>query len=387
LRVYAAATENGWEIMPGGFCRISAVSDARAVSMGEGVQSADVWVLADKPVEMTTLLPSSDTVKIRRLLGNLPSRAADNLFWLGRYMERVEATLRIVRCLCARMMDPDSMTGGGRQSTFRLARMLSAWGAVPPEMAEATTAEIAAAALHDKNHVGSASAIASAARRAAGVIRERLSPDAWHLLRALDVSLAHDDVKQMPEAEAFDTADEALRVIAALSGLFQENTNRVAGWRFLDMGRRVERAINTCRFARSFADKDATAENLDVLLDLIDSQITYRSRYLVGVALAPVRDMVLLDTFNPRSVAFQSERINEHLATLPLLNGDGIMEAPSRLALKIVSDLKVEDADHLDQQKILAVEQRLIALGEAIAQRYFLQGPNATRQGREMDLA
>jgi uncharacterized alpha-E superfamily protein len=172
-----------------------------------------------------------------------------------------------------------------------------------------------------------------------------------------------------------------------LSGLFQENTNRVAGWRFLDMGRRVERAINTCRFARSFADKDATAENLDVLLDLIDSQITYRSRYLVGVALAPVRDMVLLDTFNPRSVAFQSERINEHLATLPLLNGDGIMEAPSRLALKIVSDLKVEDADHLDQQKILAVEQRLIALGEAIAQRYFLQGPNATRQGREMDLA
>ncbi len=387
LRVYAAATEKGWEIMPGGFCRISAVSDARAVSMGEGVQSADVWVLADKPVEMTTLLPSSDTVKIRRLLGNLPSRAADNLFWLGRYMERVEATLRIVRCLCARMMDPDSMTGGGRQSTFRLARMLSAWGAVPPEMAEATTAEIAAAALHGKKNVGSASAIASAAHRAAGVIRERLSPDAWHLLRALDVSLAHDDVKQMPEAEAFDTADEALRVIAALSGLFQENTNRVAGWRFLDMGRRVERAINTCRFARTFADKDATAENLDVLLDLIDSQITYRSRYLVGVALAPVRDMVLLDTFNPRSVAFQSERINEHLATLPLLNGDGIMEAPSRLALKIVSDLKVEDADHLDQQKILAVEQRLMALAEAVAQRYFLQGPNATRQGREMDLA
>jgi uncharacterized alpha-E superfamily protein len=387
LRVYAAATENGWEIMPGGFCRISAVSDARAVSMGEGVQSADVWVLADKPVEMTTLLPTGDSVKVRRLLGNLPSRAADNLFWLGRYMERAEATLRIVRCLCARVMDPDSMTGGGRQSTFRLARMLTAWGAVPADMAEATTAEIATAALHDATQVGSAVSIAAAARRAAGVIRERLSPDAWLLLRALETNLTKEEAKAAPEAEAYDQADAALRTIAALSGLYQENTNRVAGWRFLDMGKRVERAINTCRFARTFADKDATAENLDVLLDLIDSQITYRSRYLVGVALAPVRDMVLLDTFNPRSVAFQSERINEHLATLPLLKEDGILEAPSRLALKIVSDLKVEDADHLDQQKILAVEQRLMSLAEAIAQRYFLQGPGATRQGREMDLA
>ena len=95
LRVYAARTQNGWTIMPGGFCRISDRADARAVSMGAGVQSADVWVLADKPVEMITLLPTNETARIRRLMGNLPSRAADNLFWLGRYLERVEATLRL----------------------------------------------------------------------------------------------------------------------------------------------------------------------------------------------------------------------------------------------------------------------------------------------------
>lgn len=387
LRVYAAATEDGWEIMPGGFCRVSGRADARAVSMGEGVQSADVWVLADKPVEMTTLLPSGDSVKIRRLLGNLPSRAADNLFWLGRYMERAEATLRLIRCYCSRVMDPDSMTGGGRQSTGRLARVLIAWGAVAPEMAEGTSAETAAAALFEKKQIGSAVSLAVAAQRAAGVIRERLSPDAWQLLNALEKRLSASAPAALPETEAFDHADAALRIIAALSGLFQENTNRVAGWRFLDMGRRVERAINTCRFARTFADKDATAENLDVLLDLIDSQITYRSRYLVGVALAPVRDMVLLDTFNPRSVAFQTDRVNEHLATLPVLREDGIMEAPRRLALKLVSDLAVEDAEQIDSNKILGFEQRLMALAEAIAQRYFLQGPGAARQGREMDLA
>ena len=93
LRVFATATPDGWRVMPGGFCRISARPDARAVSMGEGVQSADVWVLSSKPVVMETLLPATDEVKIRRILGNLPSRAADNLFWLGRYLERAEATL------------------------------------------------------------------------------------------------------------------------------------------------------------------------------------------------------------------------------------------------------------------------------------------------------
>ncbi len=96
--------------MPGGFCRISDRADARAVSMGAGVQSADVWVLADKPVEMITLLPTNETARIRRLMGNLPSRAADNLFWLGRYLERVEATLRLIRCLAGRMINTDAET-------------------------------------------------------------------------------------------------------------------------------------------------------------------------------------------------------------------------------------------------------------------------------------
>ena len=107
LRVYAAATPDGWQVMPGGFCRISEKADARAVSMGEGVKSADVWVLSEKPVVLETLLPAHDDVGIRRILGNLPSRAADNLFWYGRYLERTEAMLRIVRCLCGRSVELD----------------------------------------------------------------------------------------------------------------------------------------------------------------------------------------------------------------------------------------------------------------------------------------
>ena len=115
LRVYCAATPEGWRVMPGGFCRISDRADARAVSMGDGVESADVWVLADSPVEASSLLPNPDSVRITRLLGNLPSRAADNLFWFGRYLERAEATLRVVRCLAARSVDPDAPVRVGRR--------------------------------------------------------------------------------------------------------------------------------------------------------------------------------------------------------------------------------------------------------------------------------
>ncbi len=111
LRVFAAATSNGWHVMPGGFCRIAARPDARAISMDEGVQSADVWVLSSKPVVVETLLPTNEDIKIQRVLGNLPSRAADNLFWYGRYLERAEATLRIVRCLCQRSLEMDLSAG------------------------------------------------------------------------------------------------------------------------------------------------------------------------------------------------------------------------------------------------------------------------------------
>ena len=128
-----------------------------------------------------------------------------------------------------------------------------------------------------------------------------------------------------------------------------------------------------------FADRDATADNLEAILDLIDSQISYRSRYLVGVALAPVRDMALLDPNNPRSVAFQVQRISEHLIGLPTLRQDGMLEAPQRIARMLDAELSVAEAAKLDNNKILGFEQSLMSLAVAIEQRYFLQGSNAVR--------
>src|SRR5208282_2260569 len=288
LRVYCAATPKGWRVMPGGFCRISDRSDARAVSMGDGVESADVWVLAENPVELSSLLPTPDSVRITRLLGNLPSRAADNLFWFGRYLERTEATLRVVRCLAARSVDPDAPMRG-RQSLEQLMGLLVGWGAVDAQSLAKGAAAASNQGLRDPAHYGTALSLARSARKAASVIRERLTLQTWELIGRLESAISPAPERRLPAGEIVDLADEALTIIAALSGLFDENFNRGAGWVFYVMGRCVERGVNTCRLLRQFAGNSATERTLGVMLDLIDSQITYSSRYLVGVALAPVR--------------------------------------------------------------------------------------------------
>jgi uncharacterized circularly permuted ATP-grasp superfamily protein/uncharacterized alpha-E superfamily protein len=387
LRVYAAATPDGWRVMPGGFCRVADHADARAVSMGAGVESADVWVLADRPVETTSLLPTPGKVRIVRMLGNLPSRAADNLFWFGRYLEREEATLRLIRCICGRAVDPDAPMQGARQSLERLKAVLVSWGAISAAQAKLALPEAAEAALRDGDNYGSALDIARSARHAASVIRERLTQQTWQLIGRLESCILAAPERALAEPEMIDATEEALATIAALSGLFDENFNRGAGWIFYDVGRRIERGINTCRLARQFVPESATAHNLTIMLDLIDSQITYHSRYLTGVALAPVRDMVLLDVFNPRSVAFQAQAIDEHIAALPVLRQDGMIEEPRRLSTQLRAELAIEGAEKITDQRILILEQRLTALAEAIGARYFLQGAQHARAEKVIGLA
>lgn len=379
LRVFAAATPDGWKVMPGGFCRISDEPDARAVSLRSGVRSSDVWVTSDGPVDHVTLLPTPDRIPIRRITGTLPSRAADNLFWLGRYLERTEATLRLVRALLGRLIDTDP-TQGRNETLRRLAHLLVSWGASPGGRGQ-TPASQASAALHALDQYGSAISTTREARRTASVIRERLSVDAWRLFGDMQQQLTLAEGRKPSEGEAYETADRALKSLAAFSGLSQENMVRGPGWRFLDIGRRLERGIATCRFARHFAETTAPSDALDALLDLTDSQITYRSRYLLGASLQPVLDLVMLDPFNPRSVAFQIDRLDTEIRDLPSLTEDGMLEAPRRLILKLAAECRTAEASRLDRTSILLFEQLLMGVSSAIADRYFLQnsGPEGSR--------
>jgi len=383
LRVFAAATADGWTIMPGGFCRIAEQPDARAVSMGDGARAADVWVVSDKAVSTATLLPAHDTVRIRRIAGVVPSRAADNLFWLGRYLERAEATLRLIRALGTQARDPAKGSSSGLYSVERIQRLLVTWGATS-QTARSQSAKVAAEALQSEERFGSALSLLRAAQRTATSLRERLSPDAWQVITEMSERLAS-EVED--DDGVISTAELILRELASFAGLAQENMNRAAGWRFLDMGRRAERAINTVRFARQFAYDEAGEEDLDVLLTLVDCQITYRSRYLVGPLLAPVRDLVVLDPYNPRSVAFQVAALNDHIAAIPSLKEHGLIERPQRLAVAAQSTLTTAEAAALEAKTLFALEQDLLNLADAIGLHYFPHGPNASRPEKLTGLA
>jgi uncharacterized alpha-E superfamily protein len=161
--------------------------------------------------------------------------------------------------------------------------------------------------------------------------------------------------------------------ISALSGLAAENMGRTEGWRFHDMGRRMERAVNGCRLLSLFGNDAASADDLTVLLDLLDSQISYRTRYLTGPSLPPVRDLVALEPHNPRAIAYQASRLADHIAALPVLRGDGMPEEPRRLADALVARLAPLSGDVLTMADINDVESRLLRLSDAIGQRYFLQ--------------
>ena len=381
MRVFAISTPEGIKIMPGGFCRTSDRGDVRALSMGDDARSTDVWVLAERPVERMTLLANSEEVRIRRVLGHLPSRAADNLFWLGRYLERAEATVRLARSLCSSLMDPGGALRGTGETLEEIQRVLADWNALDEEAHAQSPAQgalgAAWSALHDPNSHGSAIQLVRAARRATANVRERLSADFWTLLLNLESGLAVRAQTLHSEAEALQRVESALQTLAALSGLSQENMNRGHGWRFLDMGRRIERGVNACRFASAFAHDGATIDDLDLLLDLSDSQISYRARYLVGVALRPVRDMVVLDPYNTRSLAFQVMALKAHVDALPTLLGDGVLEEPVRLLIHLAAAVETGDAADLDTETLAGFERTLLKLSDAISERYFLRGARA----------
>ena len=387
LRVFAARTPDGWRVMPGGFCRVSERENVDPIEMRLGIRSADVWILSENPVDVRHLVQQA-TPRVRRISGHLPSRAADGLFWFGRYVERAEAVIRLVIAHLRSVGDAvvtDISGDTAAPTALRIRALLEEWGAA--RSADLPTAALAQEALVGRAVHGSARAHVLSARGNAATLRTRLSGEAWRVLADLTDLLSLDAARDFTESQLLGRAERALSHIAALSGLTHENMNRAAGWHFVELGRRVERAINTCAFALAFAHDEAGADCLGVLLSLVDSQVTYGARYMQGVALDPVRDMVLLDPYNPRSVAFQAEAIGRHLAELPALSADGIPEPHCRLAARIVATLRSGEAADFDGVGMARIEDDLERLADTIAGRYFPNGPHALRPEKLAGLA
>ncbi|MBK8174695.1 MAG: circularly permuted type 2 ATP-grasp protein [Rhodospirillales bacterium] len=364
LRVFVAATkDNGYVVMPGGLTRVSKSRDARAIALRRGDGTKDTWVLSDEPVSSSfTLLRSPlSYVKPRRTGKDLPSRAADNLFWLGRYAERSEDIIRVLRSVVRRLTE-DSSSLDNITAMQRVLFVLFEKSQLAPPSAAADDDPMRgletqlAALMFDPNLAYGLRETLSHFHRTASLVRDRLSLDAWRTLSHLNNAKILERPRESQSSahplelgDVLESLDESIRTLAAFSGMELENMTRNHGWRFLDMGRRLERAQHLVDLLHSLLARGNPEEDgsLVLLLELADSLMTYRSRYLTTPMLPPVIDLLILDETNPRSVGFQVAALVEHVDALPRDLDANVRTPEQRLVLSLLTEVRLAEIAQL----------------------------------------
>lgn len=350
LRVFATRTRDGWTVMPGGYARIGRSDDPAALAMQAGGSVADVWVISPNSVTPDTLAAPDRGPFLRRMPGLLPARAADNLFWLGRYVERAENAVRLLRAHHLRL---ETSAIAPLPLNLYVAEYLKSLD-LDPE----TPLPEGLLQLFDLS------------RSCAGKVRDRFSVDGWNALNDLSRN-AHDMAARItPGDDAAKAMSVLLRKLAGFSGLVHDNMFHFTGWRFLTMGRALERASQCTSLLTSFARPDAPEGSLDLAVEVADSVMTHRRRYSVETNVPTVLDLLALDGENPRSVRFQIDVLQEQQARLPGHDPAGGLGLVSRLLLQLQTALATADPDDLDPDRLIAIGAEISAISDALSARY-----------------
>ncbi len=320
IRLFLARTSDGWQVMPGGYARVSAGDDAKAFAMQRGGKVADVWIKGGKPVETPSLLVAGASENRRpSSRAALPSRAADNFFWLGRYVERAEQNMRLFRAYFARIND------GASHDALLLAHMRRfLMGAVKPHPAPM-------AARFDGPLADALSA--------ASKIGDRFSPDGMMALRALVATSRELDQRPVPLEDFSKEISQLLRQITGFAGLVHENMYHSDGWRFLSLGISLERASNMAQLLAHLTGPTAPDGALDLALEVGDSIVSYRARYSILANSAAVLGLLAIDDQNPRAIRYHVARAKAHIAQLPGQDDGHVLSDVARNILLLDTEL------------------------------------------------
>ncbi|HWN86932.1 MAG TPA: circularly permuted type 2 ATP-grasp protein, partial [Vicinamibacterales bacterium] len=388
LRVLAAWDGTSYAVLPGGLTRVATGQQSLVVSMQAGGGSKDTWVIGSADERSYELEPSPQAGFTSS--SELSSRMADNLFWLGRYAERLESNARLFRVLLPGLQGEQPQ--GRHASVDTVLHFLRGLDLLPPEARHGTVARqwwnlqrIVVDKIFDLKHVGSIGGNLRHVRRLSWEVKERLSPDTWRVLQQLSTTLpatppANHDRRFLAALAALD---DVVIMLAAFAGLQAENPTRGFGWRFLSLGRRMERALQMIELLRvgvaiaPFPD-DAY---LEVLLHIADSSTTYRSRYLASIRTRYVLELMLADEGNPRSVAFQAAALLDGVYSLPRQQVEAALPAEYAVATRLRQLLREANMDDIKRRDAngqrLALEAHLQSvrngvtdLSDAITARY-----------------
>ncbi len=324
MRVYAVSGKDDYRVLSGGLTRVAAEADAEVVSMQRGGASKDTWVLSEQAPggEQWTAQRTVGVHDLVRRDPYLPSRVVENLFWFGRYCERCDDSARLLRIMLGRYVDGDDPQA--LQSAVSLGESLM----LLPE--EGELHERLLAALLGDDWSFSLRSNLQRLQWAASQVRGKLSRENWQALVELQREAMELETEEPDFGELLDFLNRLVMSLAALSGFALDDMTRDEGWRFLMIGRRLERLQFLSSSLAAFLRSDAVFDQagLEWLLELGNSSITYRSRYLAVAQLIPVLDLLLLDEQNPHAVLFQLKLVAR---TLKRLNDD--FGAPKETAL------------------------------------------------------
>ena len=375
LRAYAVAAGQGYEVMPGGLTRVESHRDARVVTMQRGGASKDTWVLQagendELPLSTSAVIGTSPVVHT-----GVPSRVAENLFWMGRYTERAEGIARLLRLTLS-----ERLHHARRHGVMALHELVWRYGLVVlPEgshdPSRIAVEQLIQSATSRQHRQGLAENLAQLGRVGFS-LRDRLSHDHWRALNRLanDQALSTD----MTLGPTLVWLDRAVAGLAALSGFSLDAMNRDAGWRFLSLGRRLERLVLLAaaldvvlRQLQLSGDKAETTQPLDWLLDLTDSSGSFRSQTTGLASWDAVRSLVLLDATNPRSLRFQIEGVQQALQRLGAETGctiSGLEQSAIQLTEWTLGGFPGLEAL---RSAFMTLGVEIAALSDQLAVRYF----------------
>jgi len=393
LRTFAVASEASYSVLPGGLTRVNLDADKKIISNQRGSVSKDTWVLASEPEKQITLR-TPEAQQVQENVGELPSRVVENLFWMGRYAERAESGLRLLRTVFVQLNKtealPDVVCKTLLKAITDVTSTYPGFTRIDTDLLNNPEPEMISIIL-DQQRIGSVANNLIAMIKSAEQVKEQLSSDTQRIINNIGDEL--DALKINLKPEALSAPEEALAplvtALLAFAGLMHESMIRGNGWHFMEMGRRMERALQIISGLRSMLTSKFEDIEQEVLVETAllngEALISYRRRYQSGVNVENGLEMLLLNINNPRSLIFQIEELAMHFADLPgnkdTLSPENkfLLEATTALKLSDVKELaKANTGVRQDLDQILARVQYLIgSAAKAISQRYFdhAQGP------------
>jgi uncharacterized alpha-E superfamily protein len=397
--VFLVWNNGEYHAMPGGMARITNDPDSPVVTMQRGSVAKDTWVPSPGQMSYYTLLPQKQTARreeIREVA--LLSRVADNFFWFGRYLERLDALCRLLRQVANRMID-ERAYDTPEEIQLLLPFLEYRLGFEMPEDPNPSgneSGQVIWKHFSDASYSDSLPSLIRSINYTAELLRPRLADDMWRTINRLHDHIGQEDFStDWTPQQILDLLNRCLTSVAAVTGFESEAMTRSQGWRFLDIGRRLERAawystlirtVSASAIGKRAQSRFGLTVALDLLLELCDSFMTYRTRYMTLPDFALVTDLLVKDHTNPRSVAYQLQSLAIHCRRLPgeatfsREMYDWVSDVADGLEQVDIADLHEADEQSFRQLEAILVEteRRLPDISDKLTLRYFAHSISQT---------